>query len=168
LTRLPGDRVLFAFTESYVADENRPTLSLSFKDALGSLIIDVRPTQTRLPVFFANLLPEGTMRDYLAALIPLLRGEQVSVESTGWKAIGQVNVPGATPPPVLIAALAPRRSCWPWSIALPTATKSWLNTAIPAARSAIVASGKNVFAFIVTSIAFAVCGEDATAFLRQD
>jgi len=67
LTRLPGDRVLFAFTENYVADQNRPTLSLSFKDALGSLIIDVRPTQTRLPVFFANLLPEGAMRDYLAA-----------------------------------------------------------------------------------------------------
>ena len=66
LTRLPGDRVLFAFTESYVADQNRPTLSLSFKDALGGLITDVRPTQTRLPVFFANLLPEGTMRDYLA------------------------------------------------------------------------------------------------------
>src|SRR5260370_5564792 len=67
LTRLPGDRVLFAFTASYVADQNRPTLSLSFKDALGSLIIDVRPTRTRLPVFFANLLPERTMRDYLAA-----------------------------------------------------------------------------------------------------
>lgn len=67
LTRLPGDRVLFAFMESYVADQNRPTLSLSFKDALGSLIIDARPTQTRLPASFANLLPEGTMRDYLAA-----------------------------------------------------------------------------------------------------
>jgi serine/threonine-protein kinase HipA len=67
LTRLPGDRVLFAFTEGYIADENRSTLSLSFKDALGSLIKDVRPTQTRLPVFFANLLPEGTLRDYLAA-----------------------------------------------------------------------------------------------------
>jgi serine/threonine-protein kinase HipA len=67
LTRLPGDRVLFAFTEGYIADENRPTLSLSFKDALGSLIKDVRPTQTRLPVFFANLLPEGTLRDYLAS-----------------------------------------------------------------------------------------------------
>jgi serine/threonine-protein kinase HipA len=67
LTRLPGDRVLFAFTENYVADQNRPALSLSFKDALGSLMIDVRPTQTRLPVFFANLLPEGAMRDYLAA-----------------------------------------------------------------------------------------------------
>lgn len=50
----------------HVADQNRPTLSLSFKDALGGLITDVRPTQTRLPVFFANLLPEGAMRDYLA------------------------------------------------------------------------------------------------------
>jgi serine/threonine-protein kinase HipA len=67
LTRLPGDRVLFAFTEGYMADENRPTLSLSFKDAFGSLITDFRPIQTRLPAFFANLLPEGTMRDYLAA-----------------------------------------------------------------------------------------------------
>jgi serine/threonine-protein kinase HipA len=67
LTRLPGDRVFFAFTETYLTAENRPTLSLSFKDALGGLITDVRPTQTRLPVFFANLLPEGTMRDYLAA-----------------------------------------------------------------------------------------------------
>jgi serine/threonine-protein kinase HipA len=67
LTRLPGDRVLFAFTEGYIEDPNRATLSLSFKDALGHLITDMRPTQTRLPVFFANLLPEGTMRDYLAA-----------------------------------------------------------------------------------------------------
>ena len=67
LTRLPGDRALFAFTEAYIANRDRATLSLSFKDALGNLITDVRPTQTRLPVFFANLLPEGTMRDYLAA-----------------------------------------------------------------------------------------------------
>jgi serine/threonine-protein kinase HipA len=66
LTRLPGDRVLFAFTEAYIADQNRPTLSLSFKDAVGSLILDARPTQTRLPPFFANLLPEGPLRDYLA------------------------------------------------------------------------------------------------------
>jgi serine/threonine-protein kinase HipA len=67
LTRLPGDRVLFAFMETYIADAGRPTLSLSFKDAVGNLIRDVRPTQTRLPVFVANLLPEGTMREYLAA-----------------------------------------------------------------------------------------------------
>ena len=66
LTRLPGDRVLFAFTEAYIADQSRPTLSLSFKDTIGALIVDSRPTQTRLPPFFANLLPEGALRDYLA------------------------------------------------------------------------------------------------------
>jgi len=67
LTRLPGDQVLFAFNEGYIADQNRPTLSLSFKDIRGGLITDVRPTQTRLPPFFANLLPEpGPMRDLLA------------------------------------------------------------------------------------------------------
>jgi serine/threonine-protein kinase HipA len=67
LTRLPGYRILFAFTEAYVADRSRPTLSLSFKDAVGSLIVDIRPTQTRLSPFFANLLPEGPLREYLAA-----------------------------------------------------------------------------------------------------
>ena len=58
LTRLQGDRTLFAFTEDYVADAARPTLSLSFKDQLGGLITDFRPTQTRVPPFFANILPE--------------------------------------------------------------------------------------------------------------
>ena len=67
LTRLPGDKALFALDEAYIADAERPTLSLSFKDAFGGLIADVAPTQTRLPPFFSNLLPEGSMRDYLAA-----------------------------------------------------------------------------------------------------
>lgn len=67
LTNLPGDRILFAFDEAYVADPNRAILSLSFRDAFGALITNVPPTQTRLPPFFANLLPEGALRDYLAA-----------------------------------------------------------------------------------------------------
>jgi serine/threonine-protein kinase HipA len=67
LTRVPGDKVLFAFDEAYIADTRRPTLGLSFKDTLGGLIADIAPTQTRLPPFFSNLLPEGAMRDYLAA-----------------------------------------------------------------------------------------------------
>ncbi|HEY7890022.1 MAG TPA: HipA domain-containing protein [Steroidobacteraceae bacterium] len=67
LTRLPGDRVLFAFTDEYAVDGGRATLSLSFRDALGNLILDSKPTQTRLPPFFANLLPEGALREYLAA-----------------------------------------------------------------------------------------------------
>ncbi len=67
LTRLPGDRIIFAFSEAYIDNAARPTLSLSFKDALGGLMTDIAPTQTRVPPFFANVLPEGTMRDYLAA-----------------------------------------------------------------------------------------------------
>lgn len=66
LTRVPGDRNIFAFSQAYVDNAARPTLSLSFKDALGALITDIPPTQTRVPPFFANMLPEGPMRDYLA------------------------------------------------------------------------------------------------------
>jgi serine/threonine-protein kinase HipA len=66
LTRVQGDRSIFAFNQSYVDDVNRPTLSLSFKDALGGLITELAPTQTRVPQFFANVLPEDSMREYLA------------------------------------------------------------------------------------------------------
>jgi len=66
LTRLPDDRNLFAFDGDYVDDSGRATLSLSFKDSLGGLITQLPATQTRLAPFFSNLLPEGTLRDYLA------------------------------------------------------------------------------------------------------
>ena len=66
LTRVGGDRILFAFNDDYIADENRPVLGLGFKDQLGALITDFKPTQTRVMPFFANLLPEGHMRTYLA------------------------------------------------------------------------------------------------------
>lgn len=67
LTRVGGDRVLFAFKDTYVADENRLVLGLGFKDQFGELITAFRPTRTRLMPFFANLLPEGHMRTYLVA-----------------------------------------------------------------------------------------------------
>src|SRR5581483_7972624 len=51
---------------AYIDNQARPTLSLSFKDSLGGLRTDVPPVQTRVPPFFANMLPEGSMRDYLA------------------------------------------------------------------------------------------------------
>jgi serine/threonine-protein kinase HipA len=66
LTLLPGDTTLFAFNQTYIDNPARPTLSLSFKDAFGELITEMRPTRTRVSPFFANMLPEGTMRDYLA------------------------------------------------------------------------------------------------------
>lgn len=66
ITDVGSDRSLFAFTEAYIQDQDRPILSLSFKDTLGGLISDFRPYQTRLMPFFSNLLPEETMRKYLA------------------------------------------------------------------------------------------------------
>ncbi len=67
LTHLPGDRNLLSFNQEYISDAHRPTLSLSFQDIFGDLITNPMPTRTRLPPFFANLLPEGHMREYLAS-----------------------------------------------------------------------------------------------------
>lgn len=68
LTRVEGDRTLFAFNNEYLADENRPMLSLGFKDDLGNLMTEFNPVQTRVMPFFSNVLPEGRMRTYLAEL----------------------------------------------------------------------------------------------------
>lgn len=66
ITNVPGDQSIFAFNQSYIDNAQRPTLSLRFKDSLGGLITDIPKTQTRVTPFFANMLPEGSMRDYLA------------------------------------------------------------------------------------------------------
>jgi 5,10-methylenetetrahydromethanopterin reductase len=51
--------------------------------------------------------PARHMREYLDALMPLLRGESVNVQGETLKCVGQVDVKDAAAPPVLIAALAP-------------------------------------------------------------
>ena len=66
ITRLAGDRQLFAFEQDYIDDPQRPTLSLSFKGSTGGLVTNVRPVPRRVPPFFSNLLPEGHLREYLA------------------------------------------------------------------------------------------------------
>jgi serine/threonine-protein kinase HipA len=68
INRLTSDRQLFSFEQDYIEDPNRSTLSLSFKSAMGGLITSLRPVARRVPPFFANLLPEGHLRDYLAKL----------------------------------------------------------------------------------------------------
>ena len=68
LTHVGGDRTLFSFTDGYIADTNRPTLGLGFKDEYGQLITEFAVTQKRLLPFFSNLLPEGHLREYLAGL----------------------------------------------------------------------------------------------------
>jgi serine/threonine-protein kinase HipA len=67
INRLAGDRQLFALEEDYVDDPGRPTLSLSFKGQGGALVTTPRTYPARVPPFFANLLPEGHLRTYLAA-----------------------------------------------------------------------------------------------------
>jgi len=66
LTRVEGDRSLFALNEDYIADRNRSVLSLGFKDKFGELLTEFRPYQARVMPFFSNLLPEERLREYLA------------------------------------------------------------------------------------------------------
>jgi F420-dependent oxidoreductase-like protein len=52
--------------------------------------------------------PVEYMREYLSILLPLLRGEPVSFGGERLRSEGQLVVPGAPPPRVLLAALGPR------------------------------------------------------------
>lgn len=68
ITKLAGERQLFAFEQDYVDNPERPTLSLSFKSTTGGIVTSARPVPRRVPPFFSNLLPEGPLRSYLAKL----------------------------------------------------------------------------------------------------
>jgi serine/threonine-protein kinase HipA len=58
-----GDYTWFAFTEAYLADPDRPVLGLAFEQDLT-----VRHASAlRVPPWFSNLLPEGRLRDWIAA-----------------------------------------------------------------------------------------------------
>ena len=52
--------------------------------------------------------PARHMRDYLEALLPLLRGEETHVENESYRINATYGVPGTEPPQVLLAAMAPR------------------------------------------------------------
>ncbi|TDV53664.1 TIGR03564 family F420-dependent LLM class oxidoreductase [Actinophytocola oryzae] len=52
--------------------------------------------------------PAHRLREYLEVLLPLLRGEGVDHRGATLTAFGQVDVPDAEPPEVLLAALGPR------------------------------------------------------------
>jgi F420-dependent oxidoreductase-like protein len=61
----------------------------------------------RLGIDFSR--PVGHMREYLACLTPLLRGEPVTPEGREFHLHdARVTVPGASAPPVLVAALGPQ------------------------------------------------------------
>lgn len=104
ITRFAGDRHLFAFDEAYVNDDNRPTLSLSFKGGSGGLVTSVRPYNVRLPPFFSNLLPEGHLREYLAARAGVKPGREFFLLA----ALG-ADLPGAITITAVDAAADDRR-----------------------------------------------------------
>ncbi len=66
LTRLGRERIVFGFDPGYVDDPDRATLSLSFRDPFGGVVTDFAPTRRWAHPFFSNLLPEGSLREYLA------------------------------------------------------------------------------------------------------
>jgi serine/threonine-protein kinase HipA len=67
INRISGNHHLFSLDQDYIEDAGRPVLSLSFKGQSGGLVIPTRAVTGRLPAFFSNLLPEGHLREYLAA-----------------------------------------------------------------------------------------------------
>ncbi len=66
LTRLPGDTTAFHFSTDYAEDPQRSTLSLGFLDAYGRVRRAKESSRSEVPAFFANLLPEGDLRRYVA------------------------------------------------------------------------------------------------------
>lgn len=66
LTQLRDGRMIFTFDEAYINAKKRPILSQSYLDSYGELLVDTKAYNIFAPPFFSNMLPEGTLRDYLA------------------------------------------------------------------------------------------------------
>ncbi len=65
IVALQGQQTVFTFDDSYIENDTRPRLTQGFIDAYGRL--RVRPGRVgRIIPFFANLLPEGDLRAYIA------------------------------------------------------------------------------------------------------
>lgn len=109
IVALPNRDTAFTFAESYVENDTRPTLSLGFLDAYGRLRL--RPGRIgRVAPFFANLLPEGDLRAYIAEHAQIdSRDDFALLWVTGSDLPGAVTVrdpEGRAVPP--IAPAAPR------------------------------------------------------------
>ena len=105
LVRFDDDRILFAFDQAYVERADRHVLSLSFMDESGGIRDDLRTTTRRAPPYFSNLLPEGHLREYLAASAGVNESRDYPLlELTGGDLPGAVEVVAESPPITAIAA----------------------------------------------------------------
>ncbi|MFI5306199.1 MAG: TIGR03564 family F420-dependent LLM class oxidoreductase [Polyangiales bacterium] len=87
------------------------------------------------------------MKEYLGALAPLVREGRVSFKGELFKVNAQLSVPGATPPPIVVAALAPKMLALAGSVADGTITwmtgqKTLAEHIVPSIRKAAAAAGR--------------------------
>jgi len=91
--------------------------------------------------------PIRHMREYLSVLNPLLQGKAAAFSGEEYRVAAAITVPGATPPPVLVAALGPQMLKLAGRMADGTVTwmggpKYLADTAIPAIRAAAADAGR--------------------------
>lgn len=87
------------------------------------------------------------MREYLGALLPLVREGRVKVQSERFNVTAPLSVPGAKPFPVLVAAMAPKMLALAGSVADGTITwmtgaKTLCEYTVPTIRAAAEAAGR--------------------------
>jgi serine/threonine-protein kinase HipA len=75
LVRLPDRSITFTFSQSYLEDENRPTLSWGFFDSFKRVRARRYSSNPYAPGFFANLIAEGRLREYTAHRAGLARDD---------------------------------------------------------------------------------------------
>jgi F420-dependent oxidoreductase-like protein len=92
--------------------------------------------------------PAKQMREYLSALVPLLEGKPVSFEGDLYRVNAAFDVAGASPVPVLVAALGPKMLQVAGELSHGTAT--WMtgletlsNHTVPTIRKAAEAAGRS-------------------------
>lgn len=101
--------------------------------------------ETMLGMSFAK--PYSHMKEYMAVLAPLIRSGSVSHQGSEYRVGAAVNVPGAQPCPILLAALAPKMlalagSVGDGTITWMTGTKTLREHTIPRLREAASAAGR--------------------------
>lgn len=89
LGRVQSGRVLFRFTEEYRHMTKRPVLGQHFEDNLLDTKAYTGPRE-ELPPFFANLVPEGILREVLQQSLGLPEGDDLQLLA----AVG-ADLPGA-------------------------------------------------------------------------
>jgi serine/threonine-protein kinase HipA len=87
LGRVQSGKVQFRFSESYRLLSQRPVLGQHFEDDLHKTYMGVRE---ELPAFFANLVPEGALRELLQQSLDITEGDDLQLLA----AVGH-DLPGA-------------------------------------------------------------------------